>query len=76
LVHGTAHICIGIVCSNVDYIVDCITCAECYLQCNFSYHLVIVSEGDSFWGLEGLLLCEGGKDDFRIICVLSLKITG
>ena len=27
-----------------------------------------------FLGLEGVLLCEGGKEGFQIICVLSFEI--
>jgi hypothetical protein len=27
-----------------------------------------------FLGLECVLLCEGGKEDFQIICVLSFEI--
>jgi hypothetical protein len=27
------------------------------------------------WGLEGVLLCEGRKDNFRIISLSSFKIT-
>jgi len=29
---------------------------------DFSFHWVVVSEGDLIWGFEGVLSCEGGKD--------------
>lgn len=56
---------------SFEYIIDCIICTECYLDisvlekiCEISYHWFVVCESDSFLGLEGVLLCECGKDIF------------
>lgn len=64
--------CIGVICSSFEYIMDYIICAECDLDistlekiCNFSYCWVVVSDSDPFFGeLKRVLLCDGGKVSF------------
>ena len=78
MVDATAHICVGVICSRFEYIINCIICVECDLDIgilekifNFSYHWVLLWEADPVFVV---LLCEGGKDGFRIICILSSEV--
>jgi hypothetical protein len=42
--------------------------------CKVSYHWVIISENGPFLEFDGVLLCEGGREDLHAICVLSFEI--
>ena len=81
LVDDTVHVCNGIICLRFEYIKDCITCAEYDLDiiipgkiCNFFITELQKVKVTHFLGLEGVLLCEGSKEGFQIICVLSSEI--
>jgi len=63
-------------------VTDRIICKKCNLDvsalekvCNVSYHWVVISENSPFLKLGGVLLCEGGREDLRDICVLSFEIS-
>ena len=82
LVGAIAHLFVGIICSSFDHIISCIICAECDLDinilekfCNFFLILGLcyVKCIHCLW-LEGVLLCEGGKDSFLIIASRVLRI--
>jgi hypothetical protein len=82
LVDATGHTRIDVICSNFEYIIDCIICAECDLDistlekiCNLSYFWIVISDSDPFFfGLKVVLLCDGGKISFCVTCVLSFQI--
>ena len=51
LVDATAHLCVSIVCSSFEYIINCIIYEECNLDinildkfCSFSYHWIVLRE--------------------------------
>jgi hypothetical protein len=59
---------------------DCITCAECDLDVSILEKIsnIFITELQQvkvthFLGLGDVLLCEGGKVGFQIICVLSFE---
>jgi hypothetical protein len=61
-----------------ECIINCIICSEYDLNisilekiCKFSYHWALLREINP---VVVVLLCEGGRDVFRIICVLNFEI--